>query len=424
MNKHHPYNNIIEKKLEQLSGADTEHLWNDMHARLDEKMPQKKDRRRFIGWIFSGKGLLLLNVLLLIGTSSLFYLSTKENSTVASQKMPDPLQPGKSIESTVAKATLGSKENTIAVDEPIQKSKNNIPAAISLGKADDVIVKYSNVTHGDDIAAPQTNKQYKITTAEDQSGEPMLVISKPGKNFDIVPANLKSASHDFSISTDHNKEIDSLIRKAALAANNVRPNTTKNNERGFYTGIISGVDLSSIHFRSVKTGSTKGFIIGYAFNNKWSLESGLLWDTKRVYDDGKFFNPPGYTPSGGVTIVAVNGKNRLFELPLNVKYTIIPGKHNLFATTGLSSYFMRSENYDYEYTQNGQPGGHNYLSYKNATNNWFSVINFSMGYTHKIGKAGSLRAEPYLKLPMKNIGVGKMPIMSTGLNIGFIKTLR
>ena len=103
---------------------------------------------------------------------------------------------------------------------------------------------------------------------------------------------------------------------------------------------------------------------------------------------------------------------------------MIPGKHNLFATAGLASYLMRSENYDYEYVQNNQPGGHNYLSYKNETKNWFSVVNFSVGYTHKLGDIGSLRVEPYLKLPINNLGVGNMPIMSTGLNIGFTKTLR
>jgi hypothetical protein len=167
-----------------------------------------------------------------------------------------------------------------------------------------------------------------------------------------------------------------------------------------------------------------GVIVGYAFNKKWSIESGVLWDEKKVYDNGSYFNPPGYTPTNGIRIVAVNGKSHLYEWPVNMKYTIIPGRHSLFATAGLSSYFMRSENYDYEYTQNNQPGGHNYLSYKNETKNWFSVVNFSIGYTHKLSDIGSLRIEPYLKLPVKNLGVGDMPIMSTGLNIGYTRKLR
>jgi hypothetical protein len=187
---------------------------------------------------------------------------------------------------------------------------------------------------------------------------------------------------------------------------------------------VTGVDLSSIHFQSMKTGATKGLIIGYAFNKNWSIESGLLWDKKRFYDDGRYFSPAGYTPTPGTTIVAVNGTNRLYEWPINMKYIIIPQKHSLFITAGISSYYMRSENYDYEYVQNNQPGGHNYLSYKNESKNWFSVVNLSMGYSHKLGDIGSLRIEPYVKLPIKNLGVGNMPIMSTGLNIGFTKTLR
>jgi hypothetical protein len=53
MNKHHTYKNIIERKLEQLPAADAELLWNDMHSILDKKMPQKKERRRFIIWFLS-----------------------------------------------------------------------------------------------------------------------------------------------------------------------------------------------------------------------------------------------------------------------------------------------------------------------------------------------------------------------------------
>jgi len=173
----------------------------------------------------------------------------------------------------------------------------------------------------------------------------------------------------------------------------------------------------------MKTGATKGLLVGYALNEKWSIESGVLWDKKRMYDDGSYFNPPGYTPTSSTRIVAVNGTNRLYEWPVNIKYVIIPAKHSLFVTAGLSSYFMKRENYDYEYIQTNQPGGHNYLSYENETKDWFSVANFSVGYAHKLGATGSIRIEPYLKLPIKNLGVGNMPVMSTGLNLGFTKQL-
>jgi len=113
----------------------------------------------------------------------------------------------------------------------------------------------------------------------------------------------------------------------------------------------------------------------------------------------------------------------MYEWPLNVRYTIIPRKHSLFATAGVSSYFMKTEHFDYEYVQSNQPGGHNYMTYNNATKNWFSVVNLSLGYSHKLGSVGSLRIEPYFKIPIGNLGTANMPIMSTGLNIGFTRSL-
>src|SRR5260370_41787165 len=96
--KRRPYNHVVERKLEQLPGMDTDHLWNGMHVILDKKMPQKKERRRFIAWLLTAKGLFLLGLASLVTITglSLFVLSTKENSTVSIHKSHSP-QAGKSI---------------------------------------------------------------------------------------------------------------------------------------------------------------------------------------------------------------------------------------------------------------------------------------------------------------------------------------
>jgi hypothetical protein len=418
MNKHHPYTNLIERKLEQLPTADADLLWNDMHSILDKEMPQKKERRRFILWFLSSKGFLLLTAgLFVITASSLFFLSTKESSAVSIKKLPSSQQPNKFIEDGLAKISQEPKENITTVNESNQKTGNNISATIPSNNSVNYVITNNSITR-------QTIKRSEKYTTTDQFNQPIEAVAKVNTNSDIAPVNLESIHH-FLIASNDNKEKKSLSPELEPVANKVKINPRNNkNESGFYAGIISGVDMSSVHFQSAKTGATMGFIVGYALNQKWSIESGLLWDTKRVYDNGKYFNPPGYTPTNGITIIAVNGKSRLYELPVNMKYTILSGKHNLFATTGISSYLMRSENYDYEYTQNNQPGGHNYLSYTKETKNWFSVVNLSVGYTHKLGGNGSIRVEPYLKLPLKNLGTANMPIMSTGLNIGFTKPLR
>ena len=418
MNKHHSYKNIIERKLEQLPAADADVLWNDMHSILDKKMPQKKERRRFILWFLTNTGFLFLALgLFVITCCSLFFLSTKESPAVTIKKLPGSQHPNKLIEDGLPNVSQEPRENITSVNELNQKNTNNI----SLTTPSTITVDYVSTNNS---VTRQTLKQSKKYTTTDQFSQPIETVAEVNSNFNIAPVNLESIHH-FLIASDHNQEKKSLSPQVEPVANKVWPTASNiKNAGGLYAGIICGADFSSVHFQTAKPGATMGLIIGYSFNQKWSIESGLLWDTKRVYDNGTYFNPPGYTPTNGITIIAVNGKSRLYELPVNVKYTIKSGKHNFFATTGISSYIMRSENYDYEYTQSGQPGGHNYLSYTNETKDWFSVANFSIGYTHKLGGSGSIRIEPYLKLPVTNIGTGNMPIMSTGLNIGFTKPLK
>src|SRR5262245_48219430 len=104
MKKRQPYNSIIERKLEQLPGADADLLWNDMHAILDKKMPQKKERRRVVGWISGSKGLLLMCVVLfIIIGSSLYFLPAKESSLIANNKSKGSQQSNKLDENGSAK---------------------------------------------------------------------------------------------------------------------------------------------------------------------------------------------------------------------------------------------------------------------------------------------------------------------------------
>ena len=425
MNKRHHYTNIIEGKLKQLPTADTDLLWNDMHSMLDKKMPQKKERRRFIVWFLSDKGLLLLTAVFLVTGSSLFTVSTKESSVDTVKELPGSPLSNKFNEADAGKISRENKEKITTASAPDQITNDNSTATIIKDNLSAITASRSAVelviNH---VITEQAIKQSKKDIEKDKFNQPVQGISKANTNFDIASVNLKSIYQDFLIATNDKVEKDSVSHQLEPVTNKMNTNARNKNESRFYAGIVTGVDLSSIHFQSVKTGATMGLIFGYAFNKKWGIESGLLWDTKRVYDNGTYFNPPGYIPTNGIKIIAVNGKSRLYEWPVNMKYTIISGKQSLFMTAGLSSYLMRSENYDYEYVQNNQPGGHNYLSYSKETKNWFSVVNLSIGYTRKLSGNGSIRVEPYLKLPIKNLGVGNMPIMSTGLNIGFTKPLR
>ena len=86
--------------------------------------------------------------------------------------------------------------------------------------------------------------------------------------------------------------------------------------------------------------------------------------------------------------------------------------------------FMKKEAYEYVYYYNssGTSSTH-YRSYKNSSQNLFSALQLTAGYTYKIANIGSLRIEPYLRIPVADMGVGKLPLMSTGIHIGLTRKL-
>ena len=94
---------------------------------------------------------------------------------------------------------------------------------------------------------------------------------------------------------------------------------------------------------------------------------------------------------------------------------MLPGrKTNLFVTVGSSSYIMLDEEYIYTVTRNN----HNYEyveTYSNENNEWFSMLNLSLGVQHQITKRCFIQGEPFIKAPMKGIGEGKVNLVSAGV---------
>src|SRR5215467_5125435 len=94
-----PYNTSLEGKLEQLPGVDADHLWGEMHAILDKKMPQKREKRRFIAWFLNDRGLFSVGIAFLLTATGfcLFFLSPNKTSStdISNNKLPNSEQQDK-----------------------------------------------------------------------------------------------------------------------------------------------------------------------------------------------------------------------------------------------------------------------------------------------------------------------------------------
>jgi len=194
----------------------------------------------------------------------------------------------------------------------------------------------------------------------------------------------------------------------------------------FYMGALVGIDATTIKMQQIKNaGNDFGLLAGYEINRKWSLELGVLLDKKFYFTDGKYFDDSKLYMPPNSWITEVTGNCRMIEVPLVAKYNFSPSpRSTAFFTAGLSSYIMKKENYSYLYYYSAINSSMTHeKSYTNSSKNLFSVVQLSGGYSHRVGKEGNFRIEPYLKMPLTGVGFGSLPLMSTGLHALYTRRL-
>lgn len=191
-----------------------------------------------------------------------------------------------------------------------------------------------------------------------------------------------------------------------------------------YLSLLGGPDFSMVKSTKIRgTGYSVGLLAGYNFNKKLAVETGVLWDRKKYESEGQYFKTEKLNWPH-VTIYDLWGYCEMYEIPLNLRYNFSANtKRIFFATAGVSSYLMKTENYNYHYIRYGVQGYGN-KEYKNSSKDWLSVAHISVGVQKKLGAIGDLRIEPYIKLPVNGVGIGSMPLRSTGVYLGIARPIR
>ena len=193
----------------------------------------------------------------------------------------------------------------------------------------------------------------------------------------------------------------------------VRPDRLTSSQRWFLKVPVSP-DFSAIDYDKLgKPGINIGLLGEYRLTDHLSVSTGAIW-SKKLYDSK---NPDKSYTSGNWTGKAskLDGDCRVLDIPINVTYYIFPDRRtNLFVSLGSSSYIMLQEQYvytvwankkEYQYEEN--------FSHKN--NEWFSMLNLSIGIQQRLGRRFFAQAEPFLKAPVSGVGEGKVNLMSTGI---------
>ena len=341
-----------------------------------------------------------------------------ENPAISNIKEP--------VEATLPAATKQEVENTNNVrDREVNQLSYVPPSPQTLKKAikgNEEIVNTKGGLSGPPQAGIPENRRdlnVQLTPATDINNEPTAWNDFPSLNNGLI--EMKEPSDMISLNTP----VRSINQSngSASVPNSVTKDKNKISNKGIYYGLMGGIDLSSIKGQQIKgLGYSTGIIVGYKLNNRWEMEGAVLWSRKKYYTDGKYFSKEGANIPANIKLHWLDGGCEMFEFPVAVRYNLWARKNTFFASAGLTSYMMREE--DYKYSAQAGASGYNYVGYRSydrSGDHLFANLQLSAGYKLSLSSKFNIRIEPYLKTPLKKIGIGKMPITSTGLNLAITR---
>jgi hypothetical protein len=163
-----------------------------------------------------------------------------------------------------------------------------------------------------------------------------------------------------------------------------------------------------------KISSNFGLLLTYPISKKLSISSGAVY-ARKLYD------------YGGIAASAYGNKNTPWEVdadcyvidvPLNLNYQVMQKKKfSVSVNTGLSSYFMLKEKYDY--INVNAAGEEEYTSYviKNENKHLLGVANFSISLNQKVNDRISIGVQPFFKVPLTGIGYYDTNLKSKGVAV-------
>jgi len=423
--------------------------WDGLQRRLDREMPIRKDDRDRRYW-------LLLLLLLLVGGGSAYYFQRNGTGTtlpvankeaekaagkdravtasnasksateaaVSSSANPTSNETAESTKSGVAESS--ARSNTAS----LQKAKQSTEIIQGTGEQHESVNKTKAArqksggrfnSDGGSLAAgySATNgtddlQQMQLSKSSNRSQNPAFHIydvEGGSRSFDF--AGLQNRTPKMNVATAPNTATPaaSIAKKEKKASDfALRP---------FEFGIIVGPDKSQVHgTKDGQSGFNLGLSFAYNINKRWQINAGLIYNKKYYSAKGEDYHAPKGYWTDTVTLSMVNASCLMWDLPINVRYNIVANKnYSIFASAGISSYFMRTEDYGYHYYYYTGQYGYRYKSTPTHDAYWMSVGNLSAGYEQNLGSF-SVQAEPYVKFALRGVGMGKVDLNSYGMNIG------
>lgn len=401
--------NLFKRAAEKSEGDAVMPDWTDMQLRL-EKADQELFFRRSTG-IISGSILVIATAVLmwqgLITQSpeeALHAPAQPPHNTLRREPAESKIQfnPDQFVSKAERLPTLRTQPEAKNIKTTASKAAKRVEPQLSAAGHDvgltGFFIKDEPRKTGNN---PITGRQFAATG------------NASGSTDDVIPESSDpSDSSSMEEKALHKLEY-SVARQVEVPSENEAK--SKKNCCGFSIKFAVSPDYSTVKsVRPGKMGFNYGLLVEYAISKRLSVASGLV-------RSNKFYSARNVEYNGQPSDW-VDGRCYMWDVPVMAYYHFSHGrKWSLYAGAGVSSYLMSEERYVYQV----RAGYGNVYTYEQTirgkNNEWFSVLNFSVGLNRKLNSQWAVQLEPFFKAPLAGVGEGGVSLASLGafLNIKY-----
>ena len=410
--------NFFRKGAQKHDFEFNESDWHKLEVKLDKELPVA-----FSPWLYIKK-YWPITLILLIGLGSILTyqrLSGPYNETKQNEIPGDP-----NIENSELKANY---------DTETTENEEFIPATNKSDK------NLSNSSSLEIIESDQGSSQIKNSADRDQYLSDQNIFNKNSSGgYDKYP----DGNNTNSVANDVNFGSGKTLMPNSLTSNNTKKlipiftispsalkipgdlNTVqepeeviseKRKHHPFWSiGLGISPDFSTIKASDfVAPGVRWKFYLEYYFSRRLAISTGAIYVQNKYEAYGEDYHAPARYWKDGIVASEAYGECIMIDIPLNIRYNpFIKGKHQLFISGGVSTYFVLKEDYFFSYDVD-DPDLPDYWGTDKMSSYPFGIINFSIGYEYQLNRKSSLQVEPFIKVPTTGIGWGEVKLYTVGI---------
>ncbi|MBX2969279.1 MAG: porin family protein [Cyclobacteriaceae bacterium] len=427
--------NLFKRAAEQSEGDSAMPDWTDMNNRLDQV-----DRA---GFIWQNKTVITGSILVLTVAVLVWWrLDTgPEGDEVRSPV--EQVKDSKDIsnkdiahESSIKSSESKTSENELSETSSGFSRKDSNPSISDKDEEEQVSSFFSkpekiSVLNAGSRGVKDVNssKEWNGQREDKKNGSPedvknLSAVGISDKNLEREIERLQITEKPNTVATGNNQSglaltdsvafVEELAREpeVTLAEDSKdvveKPDEPAKAYRGLSVKLVVSPDYSTVKSTQPdKLGLNYGLLVEYGLTKNLSVATGLI-------RSNKFYSAHDIAYYGQVSD-RVDGDCRMWDVPVMLYYTFSPQRTwSLYAGLGVSSYLMSKENYIY-YIEGGYGNVYTYeQTIRGKNNEWFSILNLSVGLNKQLNTRWAIQLEPFYKAPLAGVGEGDVSLASLG----------